>query len=116
MNRDTHHTWFWHIMAYLEVMQAQVQPITMIIYINGSAQDYSSSSASTMELLRSCTHISTFGRPNLKFDPGSPQAITWANADQDFCRHMASLGPSELINLKSIVTQCISSKVTAVFY
>ena len=47
-----HHTWFWHIMArimaYLEEMQAQVQPITMIIYINGSALDYSSSSASVM--------------------------------------------------------------------
>ena len=71
MNRDTHHTWFWHIMAYLEEIQAQVQSITMIIYINGSAQDYISSSASAMELLLSCTHVSTFGRPNLKSDPGS---------------------------------------------
>ena len=30
-----HHTWFWHIMvrimAYLEEIQAQVQPITMIL-------------------------------------------------------------------------------------
>ena len=24
------------------------------------------------------------------------QAITWANVDPDLCRHMASLGPSEL--------------------
>ena len=56
---------------YLEEMQGQVQPISMIIYINGSAQDYSSSSASAMELLLSCTHTSTFGRPNLKSDPGS---------------------------------------------
>ena len=27
------------------------------------------------------------------------QAITWANVDSDLCRHMASLGPSELIFL-----------------
>ena len=109
-----HHTWFWHIMArimaYLEEMQAHVQPITMIIYINGSALDYSSSSASVMELLLPCTHTSTFGRPNLKSDPCSQvnigsvyglairqQDITWANVDQDPCRHMASPGPNELI-------------------
>ena len=24
------------------------------------------------------------------------QAITWANGDQDLCRHMVSLGPNEL--------------------
>ena len=57
-------------MAYLKEMQAQIQSIAMIIYINGSAQDYSSSSASAMELLLSCTHTSTFGRPNIKSDPG----------------------------------------------
>ena len=26
------------------------------------------------------------------------QAITWANVDQDLCRHMASLGHNELLH------------------
>ena len=27
------------------------------------------------------------------------QAITWANVDLDGCRHMASIGPNELIDM-----------------
>ena len=29
------------------------------------------------------------------------QAITWASGDPDLCRHMASLGPNELIQVNS---------------
>ena len=42
--------------------------------------------------------------------PWRQQAITWANVDPDLCRHMASLGPNELIYLVGIWVCCSEDK------
>ena len=43
------------------------------------------------------------------------QVITWANVDQDLCRHMVSLDQNELIGVIALVLQDIQYNII-VFY